>query len=464
VRWPQRAEGRRNYVLAQMAAIGTLSAERASRLAARPLGLDLRPVSFSEAPDFTDVVERFRGERYGRRRAVSGGLRVETTLDLRWQRAAERTVRNALGEPGDPSAALVAIDPRTGEIRALVGGRNWDRMKFNLATQAERQTGSAFKPFVLAAALEAGISPLTLMAGPSRLTIDEPRCSTNGEPWDVGNYSDAGFGTMSLADAMARSVNTIYAQLALEVGPNTVARVAERMGIHGPLAPVCSIALGVEEVTPLQMTSAFATIAAGGIRREPTPVRVVREDGRRLDRPVDVDGARVLSRRHAAVLTWAMRGVVERGTGTAAALVDRPVAGKTGTSQEYANAWFCGFVPQLAACVWVGHPEGNVPMVGVRGLSGVTGGSIPAAIWHQFMLTATARMKVIGFPEPDLSGYRLLPPPPMPAPPADQDEQGESRDDDGNRNGDGNGNGVGNGNRVGNGNGNGGGRDDGGDG
>lgn len=451
VRRPTRAERRRNYVLARMSDAGALSSERAQRLSARPLGVDLHPVEFSEAPYFTDVVERFLSDRYGSGRASSGGLRVKTTLDMRWQRAAERAVRNALGEPGDPSAALVAIDPRSGEIRALVGGRNWNRLEFNLATQAERQTGSAFKPFVLAAALEAGISPLSLMTGPSQLTIDDPRCSTNGEPWEVGNYSDAGFGTMSVADGLARSVNTMYAQLALEVGPERVAAVAERMGIEGPLAPVCSIALGVEEVTPLEMTSAFATIAAGGIHREPTPVRAVREDGERLERPIDRRGTEAISPRDAAVLTWAMRGVVERGTGTAAALPGRPVAGKTGTSQEYANAWFCGFVPQLAACVWVGHPEGNVPMAGVAGLSGVTGGSIPAGIWQEFMLAATARMKVLEFPEPDLSGYRFLPPPPMPDPPDDEEKRDDDDDGDSDDEGDGDGDDEGNGDGDGNG-------------
>jgi penicillin-binding protein 1A len=268
------------------------------------------------------------------------------------------------------------------------------------------------------------------MAGPSSMTIDDPRCRTDGRAWEVANYADAGFGTMTLADGLASSVNTIYAQLALEVGPERVARTAERLGIGG-LSPVCSIALGVEEVTPLDMTSAFATIAAGGIRREPTPVRAVRRDGEVLDRPVDRDGDRAVGANDAAVLAWAMQGVVDSGTGTAAALPGRPVAGKTGTSQEYTNAWFCGFVPQLAACVWVGHPEGNVPMDWVHGLSGVTGGSIPAAIWHDFMLRATDGMEVVGFPVPDLTRYEPLPPPPEPGPLEElEDEDEHGRDDD----------------------------------
>lgn len=445
VRYPQRAERRRNYVLNEMVDMGAFSSRRAARLAERPLRLDPPPAGSSEAPYFTDFVRRFLFERYGRRGTLSGGLRVETTLDLGWQRAAERAVRAHLSLPGDPAAALVAIDPRTGEIRALVGGLDFETTKFNLATQAARQTGSAFKPFVLAAALHEGISPLSIMSGPSSMTIGDPRCETKGEPWQVGNYADASFGTMSIAEGIASSVNTIYAQLALEVGPDQVVRAAHRLGIDAPLAPVCSIALGVEEVTPLDMTSGFATMAANGIRREPTPVRVVRRDGEVLERPVDVDGARVMSPNDAATLTWALQGVVDHGTGTAAMLPGRPVAGKTGTSQEYTNAWFCGFVPQLAACVWVGYPQGNVPMEGVHGLTGVTGGSIPAAIWQDFMQIATARMTVLGFPQPDLSAYQLLAPPPPPPPPPDEErgEGGHGGGDHGGGNGNGHGNGHG---------------------
>lgn len=159
-----------------------------------------------------------------------------------------------------------------------------------------------------------------------------------------------------------------------------------------------------------------------------------------MDRPVDVDGTRVLSRNDAATLSWALQGVVDHGTGTAAMLPGRPVAGKTGTSQEYTNAWFCGFVPQLATCVWVGYPEGNIPMEGVHGFSGVTGGSIPAAIWHDFMTVATSRMTVLGFPDPDLGEYTLLAPPPAPPPPpAPEEDHGHGDEEHGDGNGNANG-------------------------
>src|SRR5262245_12265834 len=171
-------------------------------------------------------------------------------------------------------------------------------------------------------------------------------------------------------------------------------------GVRSQLSPVCSIALGTSDVTPLEMTSAYATLADGGVYHEPTPVRSVRgSDGNVVDRPVDRKGERVLSPNEADTVTWALQGVVDHGTGTAASLGSRPVAGKTGTAQEYTNAWFCGYVRQLVACVWVGYPQGNIPM------DGVTGGSIPASIWHDFMTEATLGMPVRGFPVPSLDSF-----------------------------------------------------------
>ena len=400
LRHANRVERRRNYVLGELAEVGYLSDDRAHRLSRRDLGLERPKREPDEAPYFADHVRRFLEARYGTRRALAGGLTVKTTLDPTWQREAERAVDAHLSPSIGPQGALVAIDPRTGEIVAMVGGQDFDRTPFNLATQAARQTGSAFKTFVLAAALREGISPETIMTGPSAVTIDDPECAHSGEPWQVGNYGDSSAGTMSIADGIAYSVNTIFAQLVVDVGPERVARTAERMGIRSPLSPVCSIALGTNDVTPLEMTSAYATLADGGVYHEPTPVRSVRgSDGRVVDRPVDRKGERVLSPNVADTVTWALEGVVDHGTGVAASLGSRPVAGKTGTAQEYTNAWFCGYVRQLVACVWVGYPQGNIPM------NGVTGGSIPASIWHDFMIEAMRGMPVRGFPPPSLSAY-----------------------------------------------------------
>ncbi len=200
-------------------------------------------------------------------------------------------------------------------------------------------------------------------------------------------------------------MNTIYAQIVQEVGPEAVVAAAGQLGVRSELEAVCPIVLGSEEVTPVDLTSAYATVAAGGVYHEPTPVEeVVDRRGTQLA-AIARAGEPALDPATAAIVTKALREVVTSGTGTAAALPDRPVAGKTGTAQEYTNAWFCGYVPQLAACVWMGHPEGNRPM------DGVTGGSTPAEIWRAFMSAATANMEVADFPVVDLSPYRASPSP-----------------------------------------------------
>jgi penicillin-binding protein 1A len=450
VRHPQRAERRRNYVLGELTEIGYLTKGQAARMKRLPLALQPSSTPASESPYFSEHVRRFLEDRFSRRRVMAGGLKVETTIDLGWQQAAENAVFSQLSDPDGPQGALVAIDPRTGEILALVGGHDFSETKFNLATQAARQTGSAFKTFALAAALDAGVSPLSVYTGPSSVTIDDARCDHKGEPWEVDNYGDSSAGTMTLADGIANSVNTIYAQLVVQVGPERVVEMAHRMGIRSDLPPVCSIALGTGDVTPLEMTSAYATLAAGGVYRPPTPVRSVRDTtGAVIERPIDREGTRVMSRNVARTVTWALQGVVDHGTGTAAALGDRSVAGKTGTAQEYTNAWFCGYIPQVAACVWMGYPEGNIPM------NGVTGGSTPAAIWHDFMSFATVGMRVRDYPTPSLDAYDVPQYVPLstyttaseyvsPAP--SEEESDESGDGDGSGNGQGNGHGNGNGN------------------
>jgi penicillin-binding protein 1A len=302
----------------------------------------------------------------------------------------------------------------------MVGGRSFDRSEFNLATQARRQAGSAFKPFVLLAALEHGISPLEVRSGPSSMTISDPFCETDGKPWTVSNAGDRSAGTMSIEDAMAGSVNTIYAQVTVEVSPEAVADVAHRMGIRSPLAEVCSIGLGTSGVTPLEMTSAFSTLAARGVYVEPTAVeRVSASDGVILQGPlrgVASVGSTAVSAQDADATTRVLQGVIDHGTGTAARLADRLAAGKTGTAKDATDAWFCGFVPQLATCVWVGYPDGTRPMGDVAGFSEVYGGTIPALIWHDFMTEATEGMPVVGFPRASYEIY--ADPPPSPSSPA----------------------------------------------
>lgn len=417
---PERARERRNLVLRRMAEEGYLTPAQAEELGREPLRVRARrPPEFGRYGYFVDVVVRRLLDRYGYGQTFTGGLRVRTTLDVDWQRAAEEAVARYLG-PGDPEAALVAVDPRDGAVRALVGGRDFRRDKFNLATQAHRQTGSAFKPFTLAVALEEGISLQSVWSGPPTLVVDDPRCAgPGGEPWEVSSYADASYGTMSLLDATAYSVNTIYAQLVTVVGPERVVEVAHRMGIESPLQPVCSITLGSQPVTPLEMTAAYATLAARGTFHPPLTVeRVASAHGDVLER-ARPRGRPALEPNVADLVTLALQRVIEAGTGTNADL-GRPAAGKTGTAQDYADAWFCGYVPQLAACVWVGHREGRVPMHDVAGFANVTGGSVPALIWRDFMLRVLEGVSVQPFPQPSLEGLDRFPegavPPTMPSP------------------------------------------------
>ncbi|HWL89965.1 MAG TPA: PBP1A family penicillin-binding protein [Actinomycetota bacterium] len=418
---PEVAQRYRNFVLDRMVEVGVVSAASARRLQARPLGLAEERRVHSDAAHFMEHVRRDLKASYGLDALYRGGLRVRTTLDRGQQRAAERVIRSYLPARNDPEVALVAIDPRTGAIRAMVGGRSFERSEFNLATQGRRQAGSAFKPFVLLAALEQGISPLEVRYGPSSMTIPDPFCETNGKPWTVSNAGDQWAGTMSIESAMAGSVNTIYSQLAVEVGPEAVADVAHRMGIRSRLADVCSIGLGTSEVSPLEMTSAYATLAARGIYVEPTAVeRVSAPGGQILQGPLRglaSVGSTAVSAHDADAATRVLQGVIDRGTGTAARLAGRPAAGKTGTAHDATDAWFCGYVPQLATCVSVGYPNCARPMRDVAGFPEVYGGTIPARIWHDFMTEATAGMSVMGFSSVSYGIYADPPPPsPQPAP------------------------------------------------
>ncbi len=416
---PKAAFTRRNQVLDRMVDEGYLTAADAAVFRKRKLGTKRPPVS-SEAPYFTDAVRKDLQSRYGEERTFGGGLRVTTTLDLDWQRAAEQAVAAHLPTPGDPSAALVAIDPKNGAIRAMVGGTDFRKRKFNLATQAHRQTGSAFKVYTLATAMAQGIDPHSLWNGPPSLPIPDKRCYTDNEPWTVNNYSDEGAGTMDLFSATAHSVNTIFAQVALEVGPENIVRTAHAMGIRSRLLPVCSLTLGTEAVTPLEMTSAYSTLAARGIHHPPTLEQSVKDARGTVLQTISRKGKRVLDENVADLTAYIMQGVITGGTGVGAN-IGRPAAGKTGTAQFFVDAWFCGFVPQLVTCVWVGYPQGEIPLYGIEGYSGVFGGSIPASIWHDFMGTATANMQVLDFTTPDFSQNTIipkravvLPPPPPP--------------------------------------------------
>jgi len=385
---PRAARTRRNDVLAALQATGDISAARYAAASRRRLDLKrgMRYRRIREAP-FFEAARRELARRYGRWRTRRGGLRARTTLDPRLQLRAREALENWLQLPTDPAGALVAIDPSTGAVRAMAVRTPGRRrpLRFNLATQSHRQAGSTFKVFTLTAAMEAGIPLSSVWRGPSSLRIPERRCWTAEGPWDVHNYADEAEGTMTLLEATIHSVNTIFAQVALRAGLTRVVDVAHRMGIESPLVPVCSITLGPEGVSPLEMTSAFATLAAQGIHRRPQLLERVTAaaDGRELER-LSRDGRRALTPEVAERVTYALAGVVRRGTG-AAAYFGRPAAGKTGTAESFKDAWFCGYVRQLAACAWIGHAGAEIPMANVAGFAQVVGGSVPARIWHDFM-------------------------------------------------------------------------------
>jgi penicillin-binding protein 1A len=421
---PRDALERRNEVLTAMVSSGAITKSAYLWASRTPLGLRPGEVyrQIKEPPFFGFVRDELVA-KLGEARVQEGGLRVRTTLDARLQRLATIAIKNVLRSKFDPAAALVAIDPGTGAVRALVsylpGGQP---LQFNLATQARRQAGSAFKPFVLATALGQGVSPYSFWNGPPALVIDDPHCFTNGQPWNVHNYADESAGSMNLLDATAHSVNTIYAQLAVDVGPQNVVRVAHRLGITSPLQPVCSITLGTQGVSPLEMADAYATLAARGIHHPAEAIRRVRNSAGQTIESLRWNGTRAMPQNDADTVTYVLQSVLQYGTGTAA-YFGRPAAGKTGTAENYADAWFCGYVPQLAACVWIGYPHREQPLLNVEGLPAVFGGSLPAQIWRAFMTEALGTQPVRDFPQPSFSPYFKYPksayaPQPVPPPAA----------------------------------------------
>jgi penicillin-binding protein 1A len=405
---PKDARARRNEVLRAMWRNGYIT-EGKLRSATRK-SLELRPghlYTQLHQPNFFGWATQQLANRFGQRQVELGGLKVQTTLDPRLQALALHAVTGVLHTSTDPAAALVAIDPQTGAVKAMVDYLpNGRKMQFNLATQAHRSTGSSFKPITLATALSEGDSLYSTFYGPPELFITDPQCATNNGPWDVHNYADEAAGTMNLLDATANSVNTIFAQLVAKVGVRNVVAMGHRLGITSSgryFRPVCAITLGSVGFTPLEMADVYATFASGGIQHPPQAFESVRGANGKLLGKLSTSGKRILGPNVAAELTYALQGVIQHGTGTAAA-ISRPAAGKTGTAENFQDAWFCGYVPQLATCVWIGYPGGEIPLYNVEGVYQVFGGSLPAKIWHDFMGPAVQNLPVENFPQPTLNG------------------------------------------------------------
>jgi penicillin-binding protein 1A len=357
------------------------------------------PALQGPAPYFANYVKQQLVSRYGTRRVFGGGLNVRTTIDLHLQKLARRAIESVLTEHDGPSAALVAIRPQTGEIVAMYGGDNYRESQFNLAVQGERQAGSAFKPFVLATALTQGISPTTTFASkPVSIFIGD-------RYWTVRDYENDYVGSANLTTATIISDNAVFAQLTKLVGPARVAAMAHRLGIVRHLNPYFAIGLGADPVSPLEMARAFSTFANGGARvdgsafgNRPRAIVLVRNARGALvddNRPVR---RRVLGPNDDALLTSILEGVVRQGTGTHAALPDREAAGKTGTTENYGDAWFVGYTPQLATAVWVGYPKELRPMLTEYHGRPVAGGTFPAEIWRTFTRSALAKTPPQPFP------------------------------------------------------------------
>jgi penicillin-binding protein 1A len=402
---PHAALVRRNEVLQAMWKNGYISAAKL-RSATRKK-LELRPghrYSQLSEPTFFGWATTQLANRFKESQVELGGFKAATTLDPRLQGLALHAVSSVLHTPTDPAAAIVSIDPQTGAVKTMVDYLPSHRpMQFNFATQAHRSTGSAFKPITLATALSEGDSLESTFYGPPELFITDPQCATNNGPWDVHNFADEAAGTMNLLDATANSVNTIFAQLIAKAGVGNVQAMARNLGIteqvNGPyFRRACAITLGAVGFTPLELTDVYATFADGGVHHDPQAFESVRNARNKVVEKITTKGTRVLSPNVDAQLTYALEGVVQHGTGTAAALGARPVAGKTGTAENFQDAWFCGYVPQLATCVWVGYPKGEISLYNVEGVGQVAGGTLPAEIWHAYMESAVGNLPVKQFP------------------------------------------------------------------
>jgi penicillin-binding protein 1A len=374
------AIARRNLALNRMYEQGYITTLQHDEALKAPLKL-AKPKRVSvKSPLFVDWV---RGEilrRFGEDVLYRGGLTIRTSLDLDIQKAAEAAVADVFDRPGDPSAAVVAIDIASGEVRAMVGGRSPKPGDFNLATQARRQTGSAFKPFVLAAALNDGfrLSKSYRAPGFIRVRFD------SGQVWPVRNFDRSGYGWQTLRSATANSVNTVFAQLIRDVGIRPVVKLAHELGISSYLSAVPSLALGTSGVTALEMAGAYATFANDGVLVRPTGVSYVKDgDGDLLYANEGRRGTRVLPTSVAEDVQEALRRVVTGGTGTPVQMRGVSVSGKTGTTEDHRDAWFVGYARGFAIAVWVGYPS-NKKMTNVHGIE-VVGSSFPARIFKRVL-------------------------------------------------------------------------------
>jgi penicillin-binding protein 1A len=378
---PAAAKARRDQVLRQMRKLGYISPAQARLAVASGLRVDPSSGYFDHRePYFFDYVENKLIEKYGVDAVRRGGLEVHTTIEPELQQVGLEAMRSTLPYSTDPSSALVSIDPRNGHIRAMVNSSYYDQSQFNLAAQGHRQPGSTFKTFVLTTALKQGIDPYSTYYTSKPLDLFLPKWGH----WTVHTADEGYLGTVNIKEATVASDNTVFAQLDLDVGPQAVAATAHSMGITSPLDGNPAEGIGGLRigVSPLEMADAYATLASGGVRHQPVAVTKVVFPNGKVEHPEAADPQREVSAPVAYQVTRLLHDNIVEGTGTAAYTGCAGQAGKTGTTDEYTDAWFAGYQPNLASVVWVGYPESNeISMSSVHGII-VFGGTFPAEIWH----------------------------------------------------------------------------------
>ncbi|MEG4852685.1 penicillin-binding protein 1A [Microcoleus sp. B5-D4] len=391
---PDIAKQRRNLVLQQMQEAKVITEAEAKEAMAEPIAVKPSPPKRFKvvAPYFASYIRKELPRYVSEDALEAGGLTVETTVDLKWQKIAEQVVKNAIEvdgrRQGFEQAALVSMDTKTGEVKALVGGGNFKESEFNRATQALRQPGSTFKGLVYAAAMAAGFSPYDSYE-------DEPIIIDGYQP---NNYGKKFSGWRSISDALTSSVNVVAVKVLMDVGFEPAIKVANDMGIKSKLSPIYSLALGSSEVNLLELTNAYGTLAAQGNFIEAHGIkRVINQRGDVIYQ-ANFKPKRVLDKDSAAITTWMLEGVVQDGTGGPAALNDRAVAGKTGTSENVRDLWFIGYIPQVVTGIWLGNDD-NYPTWGTSGTA--------AYNWRDFMSQAVKGMPVEKFPKlPELEGRK----------------------------------------------------------
>ena len=438
--YPGSAQKRRDVVLDQMLSQGRVSDVQHREAVSSDLGVTRGNLEESEADDyFLNAVRQEIIREYGEETLYEGGLDIYTTLDPELQSQADDTVEQVVNpDEGDPSASLVSIEPSTGAVRAMVGGSDFDDVQFNLATQAQRQPGSTFKMFVLAEAIRQGISLDTVYE--SRfLQVPLPESE---EVYEVDNYDSIERGEIDLRRAIADSDNTVFVQLALDLGMPQVIDTAEAMGVEAKLQPYPSTAIGGlgEGVSPIEMASAYSTLANGGVHAEPYLVEEVRRSSEGREVTVEEHEAqeeRVLSQNEAATITQALQGVVEEGTASLyrdlPAEIGRESAGKTGTTDAFIDAWYVGYIPQLTTSVWVGYPTERRSMVNIRGYEEINGENFPLDIWSAYMQSVVDRYPEEQLAEPSQSFLNGLDEGRIGIPPdqrEDTEETGEEEEDE----------------------------------